>query len=1203
MSDAVEMKEKKAESANSLFRSEAVWQAFFVHTLDCVLDMDFETHKMRCSLPLLESLRLTPAALPHTLEQWLELCHPDDYAKNLEFNRHILEWAENAFSLERRLYCGDGVYRWFRMNAVCIRDEKNKLKRLIAVETNISDQGRDSPEFIERLQALENEVALLKKENAHLASRLTQKVLREESLDRRVRQMTYMVDATSDLLFCCDAEGRLLACNSAFSSAAAHNPDLKKWVVDLVRAGHIEAEWRCCDAYGRSRSFLAEVRGVSDGYVGAARDVTELEETRADMERLKLLFGGRVYFKKTQDSQSSPSHETEERSPDETGAGAGDISLSVMLETCLQKTIQVFSTVSAFFPTRAAQLENLLKASRGTELEVGVVGITSSGKSAFINAMMGEKLLPEETRATSNLVVRCRKGKERAVTVITKDDKRKSVSGADLTAAWMESVASERLNQKNEQNVAFLEWTSPGAALPEGLVLLDTPGLDACDLPEHSELVLRRLLPNLDIVLYVTSIRNRFKTADLELLEAAIEHDQRVIFLLSQIDLEQDDMEGRKVVLSRGQKLSSYIDGLYKDIDSNFDGDSSIRQASVVAVSSKLASAHFYDRESEEWGASNFGALIRQLEVYRSNLHQCKFETRARRALVLLSRTAADIDLAVGRLSTDKVRAEESARLEKIRELRDAQRWANAEISAVRNEWRRQLDPEYHLRRLKKEIESANTVKGIKDRYERWGGEWAELVSLMIDRMDRARRSCREILSRHGVSSDDRASGTIAVKSELPEFHRYVVNEAQEVRVRGWFEALEFWPRYSVFFRQDVDRNKMIEGAKDLIAERLRLLNDHLAWWENRMREDYCDLLYGELSREDVALADTRRAAADVSVSRKTLLQVLRDIREQSRGIKSALSSLSMSSNSMSGGLNAEFGRNDYEPSINIVPASNDSDDTSGYGIFAPLLASLKEQDIQSRFMGLEALRERKRIVFLGLRRHDSLRLLSRLVHDAAFFDLMKTEEGHDIDERDWIFRGSIPPALSHVRVNLPDTLLRETDILIAPCDNLCADGFSVDWNDIFAEWLPIVHIDIARIDSGLSDLARAPYASALAHAGHWVAASGQGALFNARLADLLTDVPERLRSFVARRGYTGRAEWFVYENYDARYTDFMLWGQDMNWDSGDDSFLNKWQSGGRDFKFPFSEFRMRLAIEGAKRKSLSTRQPSITNSTDVEQI
>ncbi|MDR1651240.1 MAG: hypothetical protein LBR87_05590, partial [Synergistaceae bacterium] len=81
------------------------------------------------------------------------------------------------------------------------------------------------------------------------------------------------------------------------------------------------------------------------------------------------------------------------------------------------------------------------------------------------------------------------------------------------------------------------------------------------------------------------------------------------------------------------------------------------------------------------------------------------------------------------------------------------------------------------------------------------------------------------------------------------------------------------------------------------------------------------------------------------------------------------------------------------------------------------------------------------------------------------------------------------------------------------------------------------------------------------------------------------------------RRDCKGRAEWFVYENYDARYTDFMLWGReaierpaaqpaegqmDMNERFGD-SLLRKWTESGYDFTLPFSEARMRLALEGAR--------------------
>jgi hypothetical protein len=92
--------------------------------------------------------------------------------------------------------------------------------------------------------------------------------------------------------------------------------------------------------------------------------------------------------------------------------------------------------------------------------------------------------------------------------------------------------------------------------------------------------------------------------------------------------------------------------------------------------------------------------------------------------------------------------------------------------------------------------------------------------------------------------------------------------------------------------------------------------------------------------------------------------------------------------------------------------------------------------------------------------------------------------------------------------------------------------------------------------------------------------ASGQGALFNSRLADLLTDVPDRLELFARSHNFRSCAEWFVYENYDARYTDFMLWGR-----AQDENFWGKWSESGRGFRFPFTEPHLRLALEGARRK------------------
>lgn len=85
----------------------------------------------------------------------------------------------------------------------------------------------------------------------------------------------------------------------------------------------------------------------------------------------------------------------------------------------------------------------------GDELTVGVVGITSSGKSTFLNALMGENLLPEESRATTNTLVRCRRDSVRSATVVYEDGQERILAGPELTHQRLYELTSERFNPGN----------------------------------------------------------------------------------------------------------------------------------------------------------------------------------------------------------------------------------------------------------------------------------------------------------------------------------------------------------------------------------------------------------------------------------------------------------------------------------------------------------------------------------------------------------------------------------------------------------------------------------------------------------------------------------------------------------------------------------------------------------------------------------
>ena len=94
---------------------------------------------------------------------------------------------------------------------------------------------------------------------------------------------------------------------------------------------------------------------------------------------------------------------------------------------------------------------------------------------------------------------------------------------------------------------------------------------------------------------------------------------------------------------------------------------------------------------------------------------------------------------------------------------------------------------------------------------------------------------------------------------------------------------------------------------------------------------------------------------------------------------------------------------------------------------------------------------------------------------------------------------------MPHALLRTSSSSLDDLEVLIAPSDAFRGEAMmGADWDDLFGEWLPIVHLDIARVDSGLSDLARSPYAPALASVPDWIAASAHGALFATRLPDIL---------------------------------------------------------------------------------------------------
>lgn len=130
-----------------------------------------------------------------------------------------------------------------------------------------------------------------------------------------------------------------------------------------------------------------------------------------------------------------------------------------------------------------------------------IAGEFNSGKSSFINALLGERVLPEGVTPTTDRINVLRWGPE-----VTDE----------LVEAYL------------------LERTHP-APLLRDISIVDTPGTNAV-LREHEELT-RDFVPRSDLVLFVTSADRPFTESERAFLEQIRTWGKKIVFIVNKIDI------------------------------------------------------------------------------------------------------------------------------------------------------------------------------------------------------------------------------------------------------------------------------------------------------------------------------------------------------------------------------------------------------------------------------------------------------------------------------------------------------------------------------------------------------------------------------------------------------------------------------------------------------------------------------------------
>jgi GTPase SAR1 family protein len=136
---------------------------------------------------------------------------------------------------------------------------------------------------------------------------------------------------------------------------------------------------------------------------------------------------------------------------------------------------------------------------------VGLLGITSCGKSTLVNGMFGMKIIPARVKPSSNRLILSRRGEGPRGIIHYNDKKPEEVTEMNL-AERLAAVGDEHNNPGNRIGVEEIELFAPNFLLSPDTVIVDTPGLGAYGYYDtHERLTLHTFLPTVDLVVFVTT--------------------------------------------------------------------------------------------------------------------------------------------------------------------------------------------------------------------------------------------------------------------------------------------------------------------------------------------------------------------------------------------------------------------------------------------------------------------------------------------------------------------------------------------------------------------------------------------------------------------------------------------------------------------------------------------------------------------------
>lgn len=239
------------------------------------------------------------------------------------------------------------------------------------------------------------------------------------------------------------------------------------------------------------------------------------------------------------------------------------------------------------------------------KIRVGVVGVTSSGKSTLINAILGESLLSTAVKPTSSQIVTCSHGEKKAC---IKFENREDITlyDTDVNIENIIRYSDENLNTENKEHVKEIQLSLPTFDFGEEVLLIDSPGLDAYNLESHEKLTLEVLIPTIDICILVTTLKSNSDLKIKNILNIIAEYNRPLVIVQNMLDSVEPSVDGKK---TKNMVANEHRNRVQKIIDeSKIVDKDSVQIVQISAI--QATNARNNNQVLEDSGYNNLKSMI-----------------------------------------------------------------------------------------------------------------------------------------------------------------------------------------------------------------------------------------------------------------------------------------------------------------------------------------------------------------------------------------------------------------------------------------------------------------------------------------------------------------------------------------------------------------------------------------------------------------